>query len=57
MDLGAEPAKVLSWFVRRCATEVTFAETRRHLGVETQRQWSDRAVARTTPRCRVSTRS
>jgi hypothetical protein len=28
---------------------VTFAEARRHLGVETQRQWSDRAVARTTP--------
>jgi hypothetical protein len=30
-------------------TEVTFEEARRHLGVETQRQWSDRAVARTTP--------
>jgi hypothetical protein len=28
---------------------VTFAEARRHLGVETQRQWSDRAIARTTP--------
>ena len=28
---------------------VTFAEARRHLGVETQRQWSDLAVARTTP--------
>ena len=28
---------------------MTFAEARRHLGVETQRQWSDRAVARTTP--------
>ncbi len=28
---------------------MTFAETRRHLGVETQRQWSDRAIARTTP--------
>jgi transposase len=26
-----------------------FAEVRRHLGVETQRQWSDRAIARTTP--------
>src|ERR671913_281567 len=48
-DLGAEPAEVLSWFVRRWATEVTFAEARRHLGVETQRQWSDRAIARTTP--------
>jgi hypothetical protein len=29
--------------------EVTFQEARAHLGVETQRQWSDRAVARTTP--------
>ena len=48
-DLDAEPAEVLSWFVRRWATEVTFAEARRHLGVETQRQWSDRAVVRTTP--------
>ena len=48
-DLGAEPVQILSWFVRRWATEVTFAEARRHLGVETQRQWSDRAVARTTP--------
>jgi hypothetical protein len=48
-DLDAAPADILSWFVRRLATEVTFAEARRHLGVETQRQWSDRAVARTTP--------
>jgi len=28
---------------------VTFAETRRHLGIETQRQWPDKAIARTTP--------
>ena len=48
-DLEAGPADILSWFVRRWATEVTFAEARRHLGMETQRQWSDRAVARTTP--------
>jgi hypothetical protein len=48
-DLEVEPADILSWFVRRWATELTFAEARRHLGVETQRQWSDRAVARTTP--------
>ena len=48
-DLEAEPAQILGWFVRRWATEVTFAEVRRHLGVETQRQWSDLAVARTTP--------
>jgi hypothetical protein len=48
-DTGAEPADVLSWFVRRWSVEVTFAEARRHLGVETQRQWSGAAVARTTP--------
>ena len=29
--------------------EVTFAEVRRHLGVETQRQWPDQAIARITP--------
>src|SRR5262249_51690883 len=29
--------------------EVTFEEARAHLGMETQRQWSDRAIARTTP--------
>jgi hypothetical protein len=29
--------------------EVTFREVRDHLGVETQRQWSDRAIGRTTP--------
>ena len=41
---------MLGWFVRRWSVEVTFAEVRRHLGVETQRQWSDKAIARTTPR-------
>lgn len=48
-DLRAEPADILTWFVRRWTAEVTFAEARRHLGVETQRQWSDKAIARTTP--------
>jgi hypothetical protein len=48
-DLDADPLDILRWFVRRWSTEVTFAEVRRHLGVETQRQWSDKAIARTTP--------
>ncbi len=48
-DLDADPLDILRWFVRRWSTEVTFAEARRHLGVETQRQWSDPAIARTTP--------
>jgi len=48
-DLDADPVNILRWFIRRWSTEVTFAEVRRHLGVETQRQWSDPAIARTTP--------
>ena len=48
-DPHATPADILAWFVRRWATEVTFQEARRHLGVETQRQWSDLGIARTTP--------
>lgn len=48
-DLQASPLDILSWFVRRWSVEVTFEEVRRHLGVETQRQWSDLAIARTTP--------
>jgi DDE superfamily endonuclease len=43
------PEQILSWFVRRWRMEVTFEETRAHLGLETQRQWSDLAIARTTP--------
>jgi DDE superfamily endonuclease len=48
-DQATEPLDVLRLFVRRWSMEVTFAEVRRHLGVETQRQWSDQAIARTTP--------
>lgn len=43
------PIDILRWFVRRWTVEVTFEEVRRHLGVETQRQWSDLAILRTTP--------
>jgi hypothetical protein len=48
-DLAADPVEILCWFVRRWQVEVTFEEVRRHLGVETQRQWSPLAIARTTP--------
>ena len=48
-DLGAEPVEILGWSVRRWSVEVTFAEARRHLGMAAQRQWSDAAVAGTTP--------
>ena len=33
----------------RWQLEVTFQEARRHLGFETQRQWSEMAIGRTTP--------
>ncbi len=48
-DLTVEPAQILGWFVLRWQMEVTQEEVRRHLGVETQRQWSDLAIRRTTP--------
>ena len=47
--LEAAPWQVLEWFVLRWQVEVTFEEARAHLGMETQRQWSDKAVPRTTP--------
>jgi hypothetical protein len=42
-------AQIVEWFVLRWQLEVTFEEARAHLGVETQRQWSDLAIVRTTP--------
>jgi hypothetical protein len=44
-----DPAQIVGWFVQRWQVEVTFQEARTHLGLETQRQWSDKAIARTTP--------
>jgi len=48
-DQQVRPTDILRWFVRRWSVEVTFEEVRRHLGVETQRQWSDLAILRATP--------
>ena len=56
-DPAQDPTRILKWFVLRWQLEVTpypvrgrlFQEVRTHLGVETQRQWSDLAIARTTP--------
>jgi hypothetical protein len=48
-DPDADPAQMVEWFVQRWQLEVTFEEARAHLGIETQRQWSDLAIARTTP--------
>jgi hypothetical protein len=48
-DTAASPREVLDLFSRRWSMETTYEEARAHLGVETQRQWSDPAVFRTTP--------
>ncbi len=48
-DQQAEAVQMVEWFVLRWTVEVTFHEVRAHLGVETQRQWSDLAILRTTP--------
>ena len=48
-DLSVAPEQIIAWFVRRWQRETTFAEVRRHLGVETQRQWTELAIRRTTP--------
>jgi hypothetical protein len=48
-DQAACPLQILAWFIMRWGLEVTFEEARAHLGLETQRQWSDLAIERTTP--------
>ncbi len=48
-DQSQTSVQIVQWFVLRWSVEVTFHEVRTHLGVETQRQWSDLAIERTTP--------
>jgi hypothetical protein len=48
-DRTQNPLTIVSWFVQRWQVEVTFQEVRRTLGVETQRQGTPQAIARTTP--------
>ncbi len=48
-DPDASPEQIVEWFTLRWQVEVTFEEMRAHVGVQTQRQWSDPAIARTTP--------
>ena len=43
-DLEAAPVGIFQWFVSRRQLEVTFQEACGHLGVETQRRWSDLAI-------------
>jgi len=48
-DLTQTAAQIVSDFMKRWSLEVTFEESRAHLGIETQRQWSDQAIERSTP--------
>jgi hypothetical protein len=48
-DLEATPVQILAWVVMRWSVEVTLEEARAHLDFETQRQWSEKAITRTTP--------
>ena len=48
-DQRQAPVEVVRSFIKRWTIEVTFEESRAHLGVQTQRQWSDLAIERSTP--------
>jgi hypothetical protein len=48
-DQEVEALTILVAYLHRWNIEVTFEEARAHLGLETQRQWTTRAVSRTTP--------
>lgn len=51
--LSTQPSQsaqaIVELFTRRWQVEVTFEETRAHLGIETQRQWNPKAIQRATP--------
>jgi len=48
-DLAMEPKRIVEFFTMRWNIEVTFQESRQYLGFETQRQWTDKAIARSSP--------
>jgi len=48
-DITLTAEAILGFYVSRWNIEVTFEEIRAHLGLETQRHWSVRAIERTTP--------
>src|SRR5215469_6070289 len=48
-DLAQSAAAIVEDYVKRWSLEVTYEESRAHLGIETQRQWSDLAIERSTP--------
>ena len=48
-DPTMDAKQIINVYIARWNVEVTFQELRTSLGFETQRQWSDRAIERTTP--------
>jgi hypothetical protein len=48
-DAQVAALEIIAWLLGRWNLEVTFEEVRAYLGFETQRQWSDQAIERTTP--------
>lgn len=49
LDLNTKTTKIIEDYIGRWPIEVTFEEVRIHLGMESQRQWSDTAIERVTP--------
>jgi hypothetical protein len=45
----ATPEQILAWYAQRWSLEVTFHDTKQHLGFEDPPGWSRRAVERTAP--------
>lgn len=48
-NVDSKALDTIEVFVSRWKIEVTFEESRRHLGIETQRQWADKSISRITP--------
>ena len=48
-DETITPQQMRTYFIQRWTVETTFEQARAHLGMETQRQWNDQAMARSTP--------
>jgi hypothetical protein len=48
-DQQLEALTIIRTFMKRWSLESTFEQARAHLGIETQRQWSDLAIERSTP--------
>lgn len=49
LDLKVDAKRIIADYIGRWPIEVTFEEARAHLGMESQRQWSDKAIERETP--------